>query len=313
MPPNPSALIYAVFMHTSKKLTRIRDVMRYLHAVTVSKDGLLVVSQTDPLNSIRERIVVPRQVLHGLVVALHLKLDHPSSHQLGLAMRRYLFALDMDKAIKEATDTCHQCQSMKSHPTLVQEQSTSDPPPTVGCTFAADVIRRERQCIFVMRETVTSYTVTSIISDERHETLRDAIICSVSTMHPLDGPSTVVRTDPAPAFVSLATDDILRSSRISIEIGRTKNPNKNPVAEKAVAELETELKRQQQGSGPVTPVTLAIATARLNARIRSRGLSSREMWYQRDMFTNEQLPIQDMDLIQSQYENRKQNHPHSMK
>lgn len=66
----------------SKKITNIRDIRRYLNITTLSKDGLIVVPRNEPLASPRECIVIPRQVLHGLLTALHIKLDHPSSFQL---------------------------------------------------------------------------------------------------------------------------------------------------------------------------------------------------------------------------------------
>ena len=53
-------------------------------------------------------------------------------------------------------------------------------------------------------------------------------------MRPLDGPLAVVRTDPAPCFLALENDSVLHEHRIALEIGRVKNRNKNPVAEKAV-------------------------------------------------------------------------------
>ena len=56
---------------------------------------------------------------------------------------------------------------------------------------------------------------------------------------------------------------------------------------------------------------LAIATASLNSRIRSRGLSAREIWTQRGQFTNSQIPHADQGLILKQHENRLHNHPHS--
>ena len=58
---------------------------------------------------------------------------------------------------------------------------------------------------------------------------------------------------------------------------------------------------------------LSIATAHLNSRIRNQGLSSRELWTQRDQFTLKQLPIDDRRVIQTQHENRLSNHQHSMK
>jgi len=110
--------------------------------------------------------------------------------------------------------------------------------------------------------------------------------------------------DPAPGFRSLQDDPFLKQFSISVEVGRVKNPNKNPVAEKAIAEFEDELLREEHGESPISELTLAVATARLNSRLRQKGLSSRELWTQRNQFTQEQLPISDMNVIRAQQESR---------
>ena len=92
-----------------------------------------------------------------------------------------------------------------------------------------------------------------------------------------------------------------------------KNKNKNPVAEKAVCELEEELIRQEPGGRPVSEVGLAIATARLNSRLQFSGLSSRKLWTQRNQFTHEQLPFSDSQFILTKYELRSSNHAFSEK
>lgn len=76
----------------------------------------------------------------------------------------------------------------------------------------------------------------------------------------MDGPPAVIRTHPAPGFKALVNDPLLKKQRITIELGQAKNPNKNPVAERAVQELETELLRQEPLGGAVSPLTLAVAT-----------------------------------------------------
>ena len=76
-------------------------------------------------------------------------------------------------------------------------------------------------------------------------------------------------------------------------------------------ELEEELLRQEPGGGPVTELSLAIATARLNSRLRSQGLSSRELWTQRNQFSNEQIPINDLQHILAKQTARQANHPFS--
>ena len=84
----------------SKKITNAKDVKRYLNVASIARDGMLVVRRNDPLSPSREYTIVPRMVLNGLVTALHIQLDHPSAHQLKQVMRRYLFALDLDRAIE---------------------------------------------------------------------------------------------------------------------------------------------------------------------------------------------------------------------
>ena len=295
----------------SKKATNIKDIKRYLNIVTIAKDGLLVVKRSVPLAPPRECIVVPRQIVTGILTALHLKLNHPSIHQMKTIIQRYFYALDMDKSIEHVTNTCHQCASLKQLPHTVIPQSTGDPPASIGIQFAADVIKRNRQLVFVLRECVTSYTSTCIIPNEQKDTLREALIRLCIELRPLNGPIAVIRTDPAPGFQALINDQLLQEHRLSIEVGRIKNPNKNPVAERAVQEVEAELLRQDPNGGAITPLQLSIAVARLNSRIRKRGLSAREMFMQRDEFTNDQLPISDRDLIQAQYDQRVSNHPYS--
>ena len=295
----------------SKKLTNIRDVKRYLNVTSISKDGLLIVQRQQPLSRPIELIVVPRSALDGLLTAIHLKLDHPSKHQLQMVIQRHFFALDMSAAIARVSDSCHTCASLKKFPTSLTSQSSEDPPEVVGVSFAADIIRRCRQFILLLRECTTSYTASCLVPDEKSDTLRDALAQLVVGLHPLDGPPAVIRVDPAPGFVSLKNFNALQHLGISVEVGRIKNTNKNPVAERAVLELEEELLRQEPGGGPVTELSLAIATARLNSRLRSQGLSSRELWTQRNQFSNEQIPINDLQHILAKQKARQANHPFS--
>ena len=130
-------------------------------------------------------------------------------------------------------------------------------------------------------------------------------------LHRLDGPQAVIRVDLAPGFVSLKNTNALQHLGISIEVGRVKITNKNPVAEGAVQELEEELLCQEPGGGPVTELSLTLATAQLNWRLRSQGLSSWELWTQRNQFSNEQIPINDLQHILAKLAARQANHPFS--
>lgn len=297
----------------SKRVTNAKDVKRYLNTTTLAKDGLLIVRRHTPLVSSSECIVIPRNVLHGLLMSLHIRLNHPSAHQLRLVVSRYFYALDLEAAIQHTSRGCHQCAALAKSPSFAVEQSSCDPPEAVGSSFAADVLKRARQLILVVRECVTSFTAALLIADERKETLRDGIISLCIGLRPLDGPLAVVRTDPAPGFAVLTNDEVLAQHRLAIEVGEAKNVNKNPVAEKAIQELQGEVLRLEPHCQVVTPLLLSVAVAQLNSRIRSRGLSAREMLLQRDQFSLKQLPVHDQELITQQHAQRLANHPHSSK
>ena len=108
----------------SKKPTNIQDVTGYLNVATITKDGLLVVKHDEPLVSNQECIIVPRQALEGLLTALHIQLSHPCSHQLKAVTKRYLYALDMDKAIDHVSQACYHCAALRQTPKVQVEQSS---------------------------------------------------------------------------------------------------------------------------------------------------------------------------------------------
>ena len=87
-----------------------------------------------------------------------------------------------------------------------------------------------------------------------------------------------------------------------------KNRNKNPIAEKAVQELEFELRRVKSNGGHILQSELAIATSILNGRVRNRGLSAKEIVYQRDNVTGEQLNFSDAHMSETQRTKRVANH-----
>ena len=264
----------------TKKATKIVDVKGYLTDVVIAADGLLVVRDHQPFQPPRERLVVPHSVLDSLLTALHIRFSHRSEYQTKRLFSRYMyfFALDVDKAIDLVSSACHICESVKSINKHFQPQSSEEAPRSIGISFAAYVARRHRQLILVLRETVSSYTLTTLIKSEKHEDLRNALIVLCSQLRSLHDGGATVCVDPAPGFCALATDPILLSHGITLEIGRVKNPNKNPVAERAIEELGLELLNLSPEGGPVSDITLALATANTNSPIRHDGLSAREVW-----------------------------------
>ena len=161
----------------------------------------------------------------------------------------------------------------------------------------------------MLRECTTSFTASCLIRDKRHDTLRDALTQLTIGLHPLDGPRAIIRVDPGPGFTSMSNNDSLNHLNGTIDVDPIKNKNKNPVAEKAVHELEEELIRQEPGGRTASEVGLALATARLNSRLRL----PREMWTQRNQYTHEQLLLCDYQLILDKHAHRSTDHAFSEK
>ena len=146
----------------------------------------------------------------------------------------------------------------------------------MGSSFAVDAVRRYRQHIIVLRESVSSYTLSSLIDGERHDQLRNALLSVCAGLRLLGDNSINVHVDP-PGLVALVNDPALAKHGIQLEVSQVKNLNKNPVAEHATKELGIELLQLSPDGGPLSKVTLALVTGNLNSRIRRDGLSVREV------------------------------------
>lgn len=295
-----------------KRATKIRDIRTYLRVASISRrDGMLVVQKDVPFSTPLQLIIVPRHILPGLLTALHLRLSHPSTNQLKKAFDRHFFALNSEDALKSTTKLCAHCESLSTLPSELPEFSTSEHPPAPGITFAADVMRRSGQYIFVTRDYFSSFTTACICLGEDHESLRDALIQTTSVLK--TGGMATVRVDGASGLQTLVDDKILNSYGLRIEVGRLKNINKNPVAEKAIKELELELKKSFPGGETLTLAQLSIVLHTLNSRIGNRGLRAYEVVFQRDFISGSQLKFDDTKLADLQFQNRVKNHGPSAK
>ena len=83
-----------------------------------------------------------------------------------------------------------------------------------------------------------------------------------------------IRVDSAPGFVALSNYETLRMHGIQLSFGAIKNKNQNPVAERAIQELALECLHISPEGGPLSNVTLALATSNMNGRLRKGGISS---------------------------------------
>ena len=295
------------------KNTKVGVVKKFLRNSTVARDGLLVVKQSQPFLPELELIVVPLRLLHGLITSLHIMLSHPTAHQLTNVFNRCYYSLKVSDCVSSVVKSCSQCQALETIPTEMIVQSSSVPATSPLLVYAADVLRRCRQFIFVLRDTFSSFTVAQIYNDENHNTLRTALIVSISSIRPNPQTSVEVRVDNAPGFKPLKSDFELAESKIVLDFGRVHNKNKNPVAEKSVRELSSEILRVLPEGGQINKSQLAVVVNQLNSRIRNRGLSAWEILNQRNQFTGEQLDFSDLHLSEEQAQQRATNQQASAK
>ncbi len=293
--------------------SKMTNVKRYLQKVIIGGDGVLVVIRSEPFLPRAELIVIPQDVVLGLLTALHLRLNHPTEHQLGQVFRRSFFALKLQHFAKVAIENCDMCQSLKTLPKELHSQSSIDLPVTPCLSYAADIVRRFRQKIFVLRETFSSFTFAELVQSEDAPTLRQSLCKSVSLLRSSPQVKAVVRVDNASGFVALKEDITLINLNMELDYGRLHNKNKNPVVDKGIRELISELLRINPEGGQTNSIELANAVNQLNSRIRGRGLSAWEILTRRDAVTGTPLDLSDEDLSNAQSSSRIDNQVSSAK
>ena len=144
-------------------------------------------------------------------------------------------------------------------------------------------------------DNLSSFTVADIAGGEREEQLQEAIVLAIL---PFKSKATdvLVRVDTAPGLAKLKRTDKLLREGIKLELGHVKNPNSCAKVDKIMSELRRELKVLSPEESLLTPSNLARAVSNLNSRTRHLGLSSREIVFQRDQQTDQNIPLSDSAL-----------------
>ena len=131
---------------------------------------------------------------------------------------------DLTKAIERTYNSCHTschtCLSLQMFPDSLVKQTSEDPPESIGVSFAADILKRDRQLILLLRKPVTSYTAACIVNYKKQTTLREASACLATELHPLDGPPAVIRVDPAPGLKQEPTSGPVSQLGLVIVVAR---------------------------------------------------------------------------------------------
>ena len=91
--------------------------------------------------------------------------------------------------------------------------------------FAADVMHRPHQYVLVLHETVSSYTLITLIDSEKHGDLHEGIVMLCAEIHCLGDHGAHICIDPAPGLVALVDDALLTQHGISLVVGGVININ----------------------------------------------------------------------------------------
>ena len=101
-----------------------------------------------------ENTLVPNSVLDGMLTVLHIHLSHLSKYEMKCLFTRYIFVLSVNKML------------------LLKNLPQSEVPLFITASFAPDVSDHHHQLILVLRETVSPYTLASLVESGKHIKLR---------------------------------------------------------------------------------------------------------------------------------------------
>ena len=220
--------------------------------VFIAKDGLITV-KLDEVKNEKPAISVPYSMYPGLAHAIHIKTSHPSKTQFSNLMTRYFYTPGYTRILDEVYDNCTTCVALKKLPKELFSESTKVSE-GFAAQFSADVLRSNGQMILLIRENLTQFVESLFLENERSETLEEAILVCIARFIPDTGAT--LRVDCVTSFQKLVKQNNIPGSPLSdyqlkIELGRTHNPNKNPIAENLVKEFEKETLRIDKRGGPI--------------------------------------------------------------
>ena len=291
------------------KNTGQRLVKTYLmqsNNLTIAKDGCLV-SNTISRNQIRrERLVIPDNISQGLLYALHWNLGHPTATQLAKMVNTFFLVVNLQAKVNTITKDCTICQSVATIPKELQKFDPNQVPDHPGKSFTVDVLRQCRKFAMITVDNFSGFISSCFIPSERQEHLRDGLL--TTTLPFRSSKLAQVRVDQAPGFKAMVTSKLLaeelRTMGMVVDLGEFMNKNALAIADKKMKELEDQLKRLAPSPNMFTTKMLTQATAQVNEKIRSSGLSAKEILFARDQLSSKNLQLEDQQLHQQLTEDR---------
>lgn len=281
---------------------------------SIIHQGLLVVRAFDD-KKMREvdKVVIPPTYLDSVLTVLHIKLNHPTQFQLKQVFERHFFSPKLENALNALYQGCHICISLQKFPKELETFSPSLFPDHPGTHMNIDVMRRAGQYILVNIDLFSGFVTSCLINSETAEDLSKGIMSAVTPIRHAE--VVIVRVDKAPALVSLAKNQTsdLNKLGIRLELSMDDNKNSNCCVDKAIAELECELKKLSPLGAKISSLEISQATTLVNNKIRNRGLTAAEIHFSRASYDNDNLALDDSKLRADRIFQRFSNHGPSSK
>ena len=145
-------------------------IRQYCREATITKEGLLVVKHTsnDITGGItREKIVVTQGLLDGLLYQLHnTSPKHPSKAQIKAQFQRQYYAIGLDSHLTYLYLNCYPCSILQRLPNTEVKHESKAEVSHPHRYFHADVVRRSRQKILLLKDHFSSLHTAMLIPTE---------------------------------------------------------------------------------------------------------------------------------------------------
>ena len=190
-------------------------------------------------NITRERIVVPKPLAPALLYHMHNHWDnHPSKSQQKILFQRNFYTLSLEKQLDLLYKNCYKCSIIQKLPKVTIANDSKTPANIPHTYFHADIIRRAKQYILIIKDHFTSFHDAMLLNSEKAEDLKLGLTMLTSAIRK---PGKInITVDNSPGFTALMSrkDKDLQNLMITLVKTDEINKNSNAVIDKGCLELE---------------------------------------------------------------------------
>jgi hypothetical protein len=159
----------------------LSEIRRYCAIAKIGKDSCLLVSPPPTVGTQQlDKIVIPTPLIPSLLWNIHNSENHPSKTQLRAIFDKMFYGIMVQQHIDDVYAECYQCKIQANLPKPNTHHTSCKEVNHPGQYFHADVIRREKQKIFLVRDNFSSLVAAKFVDTEQKQHLKSAIIALTS-------------------------------------------------------------------------------------------------------------------------------------